>query len=301
MSEASRAPGGAPAPYREVVVGTDGSDTAARAVRVAGGLAAAVHVPTLIAVVYQRPRPSDFGPPSMQAESTGEQWQGAGYRAAMDTAQQAAADLRAHGIADVDTIAVEGHPAEALIELSAERAGALLAVGNRGMDASSRFLLGNVPNRVSHHADGDVLIVQTDAERQARPPERVLVGTDGSDTAVLAVERAASLCAALGASLRIMSAGSDAPAKEAVDAAGGVAEAAGVPWSGEVVPTGPAEALLDAATDVDLVVVGNRGMTGAQRFLLGSVPNRVSHHASCDVLIVKTTATSTTLRRSSPS
>jgi nucleotide-binding universal stress UspA family protein len=38
----------------------------------------------------------------------------------------------------------------------------------------------------------------------------------------------------------------------------------------------------------DLIVVGNKGMTGARRFLLGNVPNKVSHHAPCSVLIVRT-------------
>jgi nucleotide-binding universal stress UspA family protein len=42
-------------------------------------------------------------------------------------------------------------------------------------------------------------------------------------------------------------------------------------------------------TGADLIVVGNKGMTGAERFLLGSVPNKVSHHAPCSVLIVRTT------------
>jgi len=44
------------------------------------------------------------------------------------------------------------------------------------------------------------------------------------------------------------------------------------------------------ATDVSagLIVVGNQGMTGARRYLLGSVPNRIAHHAECDVLIVST-------------
>jgi nucleotide-binding universal stress UspA family protein len=53
----------------------------------------------------------------------------------------------------------------------------------------------------------------------------------------------------------------------------------------------PADVLLAVATDVnaDLLVVGNRGMTGATRFLLGSVANTVSHHAPCDVLVVHTT------------
>ena len=39
----------------------------------------------------------------------------------------------------------------------------------------------------------------------------------------------------------------------------------------------------------DLIVVGNKGMTGAKRFLLGSVPNKVSHHAPCSVMIIRTT------------
>ena len=53
----------------------------------------------------------------------------------------------------------------------------------------------------------------------------------------------------------------------------------------------PADAILDVAEeiDADLVVVGNKGMTGAKRFLLGSVPNKVSHHAPCSVLIIRTT------------
>jgi nucleotide-binding universal stress UspA family protein len=53
----------------------------------------------------------------------------------------------------------------------------------------------------------------------------------------------------------------------------------------------PADAILDVAEEenADLIVVGNKGMTGAKRFLLGSVPNKVSHHAPSSVLIVRTT------------
>jgi nucleotide-binding universal stress UspA family protein len=52
----------------------------------------------------------------------------------------------------------------------------------------------------------------------------------------------------------------------------------------------PADAILDVAEeqDADLIVVGNKGLTGAERFLLGSVPNKVSHHAPCSVLIIRT-------------
>ena len=53
----------------------------------------------------------------------------------------------------------------------------------------------------------------------------------------------------------------------------------------------PADAILDVAeeTRASLIVVGNKGMTGARRFLLGSVPNKISHHAPCGVYIVRTT------------
>ncbi|MEA2296934.1 MAG: hypothetical protein QOE86_4573 [Solirubrobacteraceae bacterium] len=144
----------------------------------------------------------------------------------------------------------------------------------------------------------------------------IVVGTDGSDTARKAVQEAADLAAQVGAAMDIVSAyapvssqrlkeeARQAPEdlqwmvtpREDVDAklreAKELAEGAGVkavsvhPREGD-----PADAILDVAEEQgsDLIVVGNKGMSGAKRFLLGSVPNRVSHHAPCSVLIVRTT------------
>lgn len=70
------------------------------------------------------------------------------------------------------------------------------------------------------------------------------------------------------------------------------AEAAGVTRVETFARVGDAaDAILDVAEEqgADLIVVGNKGMTGATRFLVGSVPNKVSHHAPCSVLIVRTT------------
>lgn len=275
-------------PYRHEIVGTDGSPTAQRAVEAAGRLATALQLPVMAAVVYERTRPSDLGPPSMRAESPGEEWQGASYRAAADVAEEAVEALGRCGVSDADSAVLEGHPAEELIDLAAGYADPLLVVGSRGLNASTRFLLGSVPHRVSHHAACDVLIVRTEAPRTGDVPRSLLVGTDGSDTAQLAVERAVALSSWLGASVRMLSAGSDEQAKTAVERAGRAAEASGVAWTADVVEGSAGEALIDASGEVDLLVVGSRGMTGAQRFLLGSVPNRVSHHAACDVLIVRT-------------
>ena len=61
-------------------------------------------------------------------------------------------------------------------------------------------------------------------------------------------------------------------------------------------PGDPADALIGAAQDIgaDLIVVGSRGMSGMRRFILGSVPNRVSHHCPCSLLIVDTSASGDT-------
>lgn len=143
----------------------------------------------------------------------------------------------------------------------------------------------------------------------------IVVGTDGSETAGEAVRQAVELAGSVGATLRIVSAyqpvprgrlrdeAVQAPAdvewmvnpREDVDAtlahAAEAAEAAGVTVEVYARQGDPADAILDVAeeTGADLIVVGNRGMTGAKRFLLGSVPNKVSHHAPCSVLIIRTT------------
>jgi nucleotide-binding universal stress UspA family protein len=144
----------------------------------------------------------------------------------------------------------------------------------------------------------------------------IVVGTDGSDTATKAVQEAASLAVQLGAAIDIVSAYAPVAtqrlreearqvpedlqwtvtpreevddklreAKQLVESMG-VEEVHLYPREGD-----PADAILDVAEErgCDLIVVGNKGMSGAKRFLLGSVPNKVSHHAPCSVLIVRTT------------
>jgi ubiquinone biosynthesis protein len=121
----------------------------------------------------------------------------------------------------------------------------------------------------------------------------VLVATDRSETAHRAVEWAAEMADRYDAELVVL--------RVALD--GDVAElerdlADYVSCFGErarpLVRRGddPAAAIVDAATDesVDVVVVGSVGMQGRKQFLLGNVPNRVSHNAACTVVIVDTTS-----------
>ena len=124
------------------------------------------------------------------------------------------------------------------------------------------------------------------------PYETVLVGTDGSDTATKAVRRAHAVAGAMNARLVVAFVGDAVAGRAVLDHA--TAELAGsLPVPETRLLTGdPADALLGlaGAEGVGVIVVGSKGMTGAQRFLLGSVPNKISHRAGCDVLVVHTTS-----------
>ncbi len=144
--------------------------------------------------------------------------------------------------------------------------------------------------------------------------DRIVVGTDGSDTAAEAVRTAIALAKLSKAKLEIVSAYEPVPEQrlreESTGISGDVAHSVNPREDVQIVlgnaaaeakkakvevvthprEGDPADAILDVAEEhkADLVMVGNRGMTGAKRFLLGSVPNKISHHAPCDVWIVKT-------------
>lgn len=123
----------------------------------------------------------------------------------------------------------------------------------------------------------------------------IVVGTDGSERAHRAVERAVELAAAWDATLHIVHAyqgtreAIEDAAREVIARTAANIEASGVAVRTHAIQGDPADVVLDFAYDsgADLIVVGNRGMTGKRR-ILGSVPNAVAHDASCAVMIVPT-------------
>jgi len=143
----------------------------------------------------------------------------------------------------------------------------------------------------------------------------IVVGTDGSATATQAVREAIDVAKAVGATLELVSA--YAPVSEArlreerrhapedvqwainpkqevelaLSDAADIAREAGVQVNTHARQGDAADAILDVAEEqgADLIIVGNKGMTGAKRFLLGSVPDKISHHAQSSVMIIRTT------------
>jgi nucleotide-binding universal stress UspA family protein len=120
---------------------------------------------------------------------------------------------------------------------------------------------------------------------------KILVGTDGSATAGKAVTRAVEVAAATGAQLTVLAVGSESKSRPVVEAEVKRHAGSGVAITADVREGDPAAVLVDTAEadGYDLLVLGNKGMTGVSRFFLGSVPNKVSHHIGCSLLIVRTT------------
>ena len=125
----------------------------------------------------------------------------------------------------------------------------------------------------------------------------IVVGTDGSATAEAAVRQAGELAKAVNGHVHVVSGYQplsggvqpDARARANLERASGMLRVEGVTSTGHARRGDPVEAIIGVATEekADVIVVGNKGMTGGRRFL-GSVPNKISHQAPCSVWIART-------------
>lgn len=258
--------------YRTIVVGTDGSDTAMRAIDKAARLAK--HVEGKLVVVCAT---SNIGMHDYKA---------------MEVLKEASEHLQPSGV-EHETTYREGAVEKVLTEIAAEREADLIVLGNVGMGKARRFRHGPIPERMASSAPCDVLIVITTEDT---PPinenglyKRILVGTDGSPTASEAARKAYDLGMMFRIGVTVVYVAGDTiiGAIALEQTLKGKPRALGVQT--KVVEGAPAEKICEvaAAEGLDLIVVGNRGMTGARR-MLGSVPIKVLHRTPVDVLIAKT-------------
>jgi nucleotide-binding universal stress UspA family protein len=144
---------------QSIVVGTDGSETAKRAVdeavRLAGALSGELHIVSAF-------EPLRGARVSGAPEGAAKVWQPLPDSSVEAAVEEAAAAARVHHI-EVKTHAVNKDPADALIEVAEEIDAYMIVVGSQGMHGVKRFVLGSVPNKVAHRARCNVLIVATDA------------------------------------------------------------------------------------------------------------------------------------------
>jgi nucleotide-binding universal stress UspA family protein len=146
--------------FSSILAGTDGSATAGTAVSHAVALALELEARLLIVSAYEpvsEPRPA-----GAQAQVPRDfQWTVGPHADVVELLSQAQAQAERAGVQRVETFARQGDAADAILDVAEEQRADLIVIGNKGMTGAKRFLLGSVPNKVSHHAPCSVLIVRT--------------------------------------------------------------------------------------------------------------------------------------------
>lgn len=270
--------------YERLTVGTDGSETAAHAVDSAARLAAALGVPLTVTTAWYRDMPEQPLPSEEVKYPSGDA--GAMEASWADMAVSDGASIaRKLDVSDVHTSTPQGHPADALLEEVADDPAALLVVGTAGLGSRTERVLGNVPHQITHHAPCDVLLIRSD-DVVRTPYERIAIGTDGSSTAETATRRGLALAEALGAEPTLVTVSASEDEGEEIlarvrDGLDGEVE------SRTFVGSQVTKTLVEATEGFDLLVIGNKGMSGPSR-LLGSVANGVTHTVPTDLLLVNT-------------
>jgi nucleotide-binding universal stress UspA family protein len=145
--------------FNSIVVGTDGSETAREAVRQATDLATRLDASIHLVSAYE-PVPEGRLQEERREVPEDLQWMVNPREDVTSTLEEAEEELKQAGV-EVDIHAREGDPADAILDVAEEKSADLIVVGNKGMTGAKRFLLGSVPNKVSHHAPCSVMIIRT--------------------------------------------------------------------------------------------------------------------------------------------
>lgn len=256
--------------YTGVLVGTDGSPDATAAVQLGARLAERLGAPLTIVHV---------GGDDEHDRAAGKQ-----------LLEGAAALAAAGGATDVRTRAVEGKAPDVLLTMADDDPDQLVVVGSAGLEKATSRLLGSTSNRLTHHSLADVLFAKSPLPQSWN---FVALATDGSATSFQAVRHGLHVAAALAATPRLVTAArtQEAGDRTLTDAAEGLGLHAEAVGREVLVDPHPASAIVNAGWKYELVVIGNRGMSGPGR-LLGSIANKITHELRTNLLLVNTTSRS---------
>ena len=145
--------------FGSIVVGTDGSETASEAVRQATELASKTGAEIHLVSAYEPVSEGRLREERKEVPADLE-WMVNPREDVEATLKEAAEKIQENGV-KVETYARQGDPADAILDVAEEQKADLIVVGNKGMTGAKRFLLGSVPNKVSHHAPSSVMIIRT--------------------------------------------------------------------------------------------------------------------------------------------
>jgi len=202
----------------------------------------------------------------------------------------------------VKTVCEEGEVYERIVDLADAENCDVIVMGRRGLRRIERTLIGSVTARVIGHTQRDVLVVPNGTTVGWKT---IVLATDGSKYSAAAAERAIAFAKSYGGELKVLSV-VDVPSEFYAEAPKAVedlvrkakgfvadvkkqAEAAGVPAETFVGEAEAYQAVNNLAQEqkADMIVLGSHGRTGLRRLLMGSVTEAVIGHASCPVLVVK--------------
>ena len=226
-------------------------------------------------------------------------------RTGAETVAAAAERARERGVSALEVVD-RGDPHAVVREYADEQDIDLVVMGTHGRRGLERFFLGSVTERVVRTSPVPVLTVK--AERSGTYPlEDVVVATDGSECARAAIERGVAMAAADGATVHLLSVvdvtvgggdvttgelfeGLEAATLEILEEASEVATAAGAPAVVTALEVGRVASEITAYAqehEADAIVVGTHGRRGIERYLMGSVAERVVRTADRPVMTVR--------------
>lgn len=230
--------------FERVLAGADGSEAGLEATRQAARVAAPGGLLEVFTAVHLAEASLTGFSAARVAEGLNREAEAANRRALELAGAAATARL------------VDGPALRSILRELEEKQLGLVVVGTHGHRRVSEIVLGGVAGELLHLAPCSVLVARPPAD-PARFPRAIVVGSDGSGCALLALAVAEHLAGRFDSGLEIVTAAED-----------------------------PVHALVEASGEADLLVVGSRGLRGLKA--LGSVSERVAHQAGCSVLVVRT-------------